>query len=83
MVLGKGFCQLICKVQMRIRIRLISPTDIVPFYVWYRQLVSKVLSNGALAASRWTSDDPHVAVVMGGQCSMYLLDRGSGCVVHG
>lgn len=68
---------------MMIHIRMCSPTHIVSFDVWYAKLLGNALSNGALATSCWASDDPHVAVMMGGQGSMYLLDRGSGCVVHG
>lgn len=43
-----------------------SGTYVVSFNVWYRQLFSNILSNGALAASRWAGDDPHVAVVVRG-----------------
>lgn len=77
------FRQLGCRVHMKIHIRLCSPTHIISFDVWYRQFLGNVLSNGALATSCWARDDPHVAVVMGGQGAMDLLDRGSGCVVHG
>lgn len=59
------------------------PTHIISFDVWYGQLFSNVLSHGALATSCWASDDPHVAVVMGGQGSMDLLDSSLRCVVHG
>ena len=76
-------CQLNFRVHMRIGIRMRSPTHIISFDVWYGQLFCNVLSDGALAASRWARDDPHVAVVMGCQGSMNLLDGGSGCVVHG
>ena len=63
-------------------VRVRGPTHIVSFEVWYRQLLGKVLGNGTFATSSWASDDPHMAVVMGGQSSMDLIDRGSWCVVH-
>ena len=61
----------------------LSPTHVISFYVWYGQLFCNVLSNGTFATTSRAGDDPHVAVVMGGQGSMDLLDRGRGCVVHG
>lgn len=83
MVLVQDFGQREYRKHMRVGIRVHSPTYIVSFDVWYGQFFRHVLSNGALATSCGAGDDPHVAVVMGGQGSMDLLDRGRGCVVHG
>ena len=83
MVLVKDLCQLDNRKHLSIGMRVCSPTHIISFDVWYRQLFRHVLSNGTLATSCRASDDPHVTVVMEGQGSMDLLDRGWGCVVHG
>ena len=63
-------------------VRMRSPTHIVSFNVWYRELLRNVLSYGALATSCGARDDPHVAVVGGSQGGMNLLDRAFGCIVH-
>ena len=45
-------------------------THVISFDVWYLQLTGKVLSNSAFAAACRACDDPHVAMVVGGERSM-------------
>ena len=68
---------------LEVSVRVLGSTYIVSFNVWYGQLLGNKLSNSGFATPCWPGDNPHMAVVGGGQGSMNLLDRGSGCVIHG
>ena len=83
MVLVEEVCELGCRVLMRIAIGMLWGTYVVSFNIWYGQLFGNKLSDGALATSCRAGDDPHMAVVMGGQSTMDLLDGGRWCVIHG